>query len=386
MTAPDDRRLRAGAPCAIASREARLKVIVGKRRQKPFASGGAKSAAGVGLVEQPQDGGRQLVVASRAARIDDEAGDVVLDDFRRGARAADAGLSRAHRLEKHEAEALVAARHHEEAALRVQAGQRVVADAADEAHRVCQAERRGPRLEPPTIVAVAGDHEPRVRTAREHVGPDVEQRVVTLVAFGRRHPRDDQARSDDGACGPAAALATRQSRMADGHISRSKRRIRLLEAIDGVLGNRHERGPLERPPFHRPERHPRLDAAEHDRDPSAAPRQQRCGGRQVQMAADDVGRGRGLQRRSGHRSQKSHALAVGTAHFCMRRQHAGTARSIVQAQHERTAPATRAPSRATAPTRRLCRARSASAESIEAPGRGHLRRRHARRRDRSSTC
>ena len=60
-------------------REARSKMSVGERRQKPFESGGSKSAGRVWLVEDAKEGGRQIVAT---ARIDDEARHVVLDDLR----------------------------------------------------------------------------------------------------------------------------------------------------------------------------------------------------------------------------------------------------------------------------------------------------------------
>ena len=40
--------------------ETRLKASIGKRREKPFAPGGSKSAAGVGFIEQAKEGRRQL--------------------------------------------------------------------------------------------------------------------------------------------------------------------------------------------------------------------------------------------------------------------------------------------------------------------------------------
>src|SRR5262245_22295819 len=101
------------------------------------------------MAEQPDDAARELIAIGG---IDEQAGHAVVDDLGGGAARTEAGASGAHRLDEDEAEALVAARHHERGAALVLARQRLVVDAAEEADAAVQPARRGLLLEPRPIV------------------------------------------------------------------------------------------------------------------------------------------------------------------------------------------------------------------------------------------
>ena len=85
-----------------------LKAGIGEGRQKPLPPGSAEADASSWLVEQREHGSRQIV---RLIGFHDQASHAVANDFFGRAVGADARFPRAHRLEKHETETLVAARH-----------------------------------------------------------------------------------------------------------------------------------------------------------------------------------------------------------------------------------------------------------------------------------
>src|SRR4051812_27895261 len=107
-------------------------MAIRELREEPFAPRRAQLRAALRVVVEAQDFVEQFV-AIRG--VYDEARDAVLDNLLGRARRADARFAGAHRLEEYKAEAFIAARHHEEAALRIQRGERNVADAARERHR-----------------------------------------------------------------------------------------------------------------------------------------------------------------------------------------------------------------------------------------------------------
>ncbi len=110
-------------------------------------------------------------------------------------RRAETWQTMGHGFEVDQPETFPAAGQSEKRCASVQRGEFVSIDEPDKSNPVGGRTCLGSRLESGAIVAIARDHQLGVRYRGDHVGPNLYQLVMSLVAFALGHSADHQHRS-----------------------------------------------------------------------------------------------------------------------------------------------------------------------------------------------
>lgn len=202
-------------------------------------------------------------------------GDAVLNDLARSATRADAGLSRAHRLEEDEPESFVAARHDEEGAPAVETIEFFGRHFSQKTNGPAEPQQLRLLFQSGPVVAPSRDEELRPRVPDPHFPPDVEEKIMSFVALFTRHPSHDErvissralvlvldfgksriADRDLGALEPRIRPSKLRRRMSrDGQDSRRPSKRRCLEPRKRLPGiDPHHQVDEVRPSVHKGER------------------------------------------------------------------------------------------------------------------------------------
>ena len=220
----------------------RSSVNCSRNRARPRAP---IASVGGSIAQHAHDALEQL---RAIARLDQQSGVAIGDDLGRRAAAADAGAGRPHRLDEHEPEPFVAARHHERraplrtraAAPRRRAGRETSRGRSSRSDAAFRSSRA-------PIVAVADDPQRRAGDGRGDVAPDLEQRIVPLVAFVRRHAADDERRRRSAPAACAAPASGSTPRWQTSMARPAKRGLACVKAIARELRDRDQpSGAIER--------------------------------------------------------------------------------------------------------------------------------------------